>query len=370
MLNYSQQYRNRGVTMYCIKQENTAAACQVSDGRVKMLAGIVLFVFLAVSLCFGKTVQADSSKTILVQEEDGVLKSYQVNAQGEKTILKNVFLAIQEKNGVYTVTPPKASGSTIYRFASDGVGKKHTAEGFVKITYKDSVQKLYAKKGRVYTGWYKRENKRYYCVKGERVKGWKKINGKSYYFNSAYVLQQNKIVGSKASGYFYVDPTGVRITAPAVKAAVSFVVSNSKSSQSAQQRLKSCFNALLKYPYRTYYTSIPAAGKLPSYAEYMFQNRGGNCYCYAAAMAYIAKVLGFESRVAAGGVTAYAGRQLSPHGWCEVKIGSQWKMCDCSMQNAHKDQNLFLVTRKQYPFRLRCDKVFQMTAKNGKITWK
>ena len=83
--------------MYCIKQENTAAACQVSDGRVKMLAGIVLFVFLAVSLCFGKTVQADSSKTILVQEEDGVLKSYQVNAQGEKTILKMYSLQYRRK---------------------------------------------------------------------------------------------------------------------------------------------------------------------------------------------------------------------------------------------------------------------------------
>lgn len=87
-------------------------------------------------------------------------------------------------------------------------------------------------------------------------------------------------------------------------------------------------------------------------------------------MAYIARVLGYDSRVAVGGVTARGpAAPLSLHGWCEVKYGKSWRMLDCSMQRAHHDRNLCLVTRKKYPFRLRCDKVYTMTVKNAKVKW-
>ena len=318
-----------------------------------------------------RPIYAQSQKNFEIQaNEDGSLQGYRIDADGQRAPLKNVFLAIGRKDQIYAVFPPKANGTKIYKFDSRGIGKLYTEEGFVKITYDTSVYRLYVKKGTVYTGWYQKGGNRYYYVKGTGVKGWRKINNKYYYFNSQYVLQRNKIVGTKASGYYYVDSTGIRITAPAVKKAVAFVTAHSKNSQTPRQRLRYCFDALCKYPYRTYDSSIPKANRLPSYAEYMFTNRGGNCYCYASAMAYIAKVLGFESRVAAGGVTAYAGRQLSPHGWCEIKIGSVWKMCDCSMQNAHKNENLYLIERGRYPFRLRCDRIFNLTAKNGKIVWK
>lgn len=177
-------------------------------------------------------------------------------------------------------------------------------------------------------------------------------------------------MGSKSAGYFYVDKTGVRITTPEIKSAVSFVMKYSNSKSSRQQRLKECYNALCTYPYQRFYGDRPAAGQMPGYAKYMFTNKKGNCYRYGAALAYIARVLGYDSRVAAGGVTAYAYTSLSAHGWCEILIGSTWKMCDCSMQNAHRDKNLFLVARKDYPFRLRCDQVYTMNASNGKISWK
>ena len=102
----------------------------------------------------------------------------------------------------------------------------------------------------------------------------------------------------------------------------------------------------------------------------MFSRHRGDCYYYAATMAYIARVLGYDSRVAVGGVTARGpAAPLSLHGWCEVKYGKSWRMLDCSMQRAHLDRNLCLVTRKKYPFRLRCDKVYTMTVKNAKVKW-
>ena len=149
---------------------------------------------------------------------------------------------------------------------------------------------------KVYTGWFSQNNGKYYSVKGIRAKGWKKISNKYYYFDRNSRLITNHIVGSKTTGYFYVDKTGVR--------------------------------------------------------------------------AYIARVLGYDARVACGAVTArgpYAA--LSPHGWCEVKYGNAWKMLDCSMQRAHTNKNLCLVTRKQYPFRLRCDRVYTMKSSYGTIKW-
>lgn len=223
---------------------------------------------------------------------------------------------------------------------------------------------------KIYTGWYTQNNSKYYSVNGTRAKGWKKISNKYYYFASNCKLVTNRIVGSKAKGYFYVDKTGARITTKEIRQAVDFVMKNSKASDKPAVRMKACFKALLKYPYHHMSAVAPKASQIPSCAGYMFSNKKGNCYRYASSMAYIARVLGYDVRVACGGVTARgAGAALSPHGWCEVKYGNAWRMIDCSMQRAYTSKNLYLVTRKQYPFRLRCDKVYTMTSSNGGIKW-
>lgn len=178
----------------------------------------------------------------------------------------------------------------------------------------------------------------------------------------------NKIVGSKAKGYYYVDKTGRKVNTREIRQAVDFVMRNSKAGDSRAKRLKACYRALQTYPYFGMTNRAPKAKNLSSYARYMFSRHRGDCYYYASTMAYIARVLGYDSRVAVGGVTARGpAAPLSLHGWCEVKYGKSWRMLDCSMQRAHLDRNLCLVTRKKYPFRLRCDKVYTMTVKNAKV---
>lgn len=192
-------------------------------------------------------------------------------------------------------------------------------------------------------------------------------SGKVYQNNKLVV---NKIVGSKSQGYYYVDKTGRKVNTKEIRQAVDFVMQNSKAGDSRAKRLKDCYRALQTYPYFGMTTRAPKAKNLSSYARYMFSRRRGDCYYYASTMAYIARVLGYDSRVAVGGVTARGpAAPLSLHGWCEVKYGKSWKMLDCSMQRAHLDRNLCLVTRKKYPFRLRCDKVYTMTVKNAKVKW-
>ncbi len=192
-------------------------------------------------------------------------------------------------------------------------------------------------------------------------------DGKVYQNNKPVT---NKIVGSKAKGYYYVDKTGRKVNTREIRQAVDFVMRNSKVGDSRAKRLKACYRALQAYPYFGMANRAPKAKNLFSYARYMFSRHRGDCYYYASTMAYIARVLGYDSRVAVGGVTARGpAAPLSLHGWCEVKYGKSWRMLDCSMQRAHHDRNLCLVTRKKYPFRLRCDKVYTMTVKNAKVKW-
>ena len=192
-------------------------------------------------------------------------------------------------------------------------------------------------------------------------------DGKVYQNNKPVT---NKIVGSKAKGYYYVDKTGRKVNTREIRQAVDFVMRNSKAGDSRAKRLKACYRALQAYPYLGMTNRAPKAKNLFSYARYMFSRHRGDCYYYASTMAYIARVLGYDSRVAVGGVTARGpAAPLSLHGWCEVKYGKSWRMLDCSMQRAHHDRNLCLVTRKKYPFRLRCDKVYTMTVKNAKVKW-
>ena len=192
-------------------------------------------------------------------------------------------------------------------------------------------------------------------------------DGKVYQNNKPVT---NKIVGSKAKGYYYVDKTGRKVNTREIRQAVDFVMRNSKAGDSRAKRLKACYRALQTYPYFGMTNRAPKAKNLFSYARYMFSRHRGDCYYYASTMAYIARVLGYDSRVAVGGVTARGPTApLSLHGWCEVKYGKSWRMLDCSMQRAHLDRNLCLVTRKKYPFRLRCDKVYTMTVKNAKVKW-
>ena len=192
-------------------------------------------------------------------------------------------------------------------------------------------------------------------------------DGKVYQNNKPVT---NKIVGSKAKGYYYVDKTGRKVNTREIRQAVDFVMRNSKAGDSRAKRLKACYRALQAYPYFGMTNRAPKAKNLSSYARYMFSRHRGDCYYYASTMAYIARVLGYDSRVAVGGVTARGpAAPLSLHGWCEVKYGKSWRMLDCSMQRAHLDRNLCLVTRKKYPFRLRCDKVYILTVKNAKVKW-
>lgn len=220
-------------------------------------------------------------------------------------------------------------------------------------------------------GWVRIKSETYYLKNGEKQTGWHKIGGKQYYFGKKGILQKNKIVGNKKSGYAYVDSNGICVTDKVIQSAVKFVVENSSCKDSQKKKLKSCYEALCTYHYRRLGSDRPDAEKMRPYASHMFKNKYGDCYRFASAFAYIARVLGYDSRFCFDNTNTM-------HGWCEIKTDGKWNVCDCTMKIAYKMPDFFLVDKGEYQalvymkwgVDLKWDYTYTMHVKKGKINWK
>ena len=125
------------------------------------------------------------------------------------------------------------------------------------------------------------------------------------------------------------------------------VASVTNAEMTQMQKLEACYNYILKncsYK-RTYET--PSGDWTADYAKDILTTGKGNCYRYAAALAYLAKGVGFETRVATGQISAARGG-VTPHAWTEVKIGEEWYIFDSEMQDA-KNRDYYYKTYKSYP---------------------
>ncbi len=230
------------------------------------------------------------------------------------------------------------------------------------------------KNGKLHSGWLERDGGKYYFSPAnyEMQTGWVQIGSYKYYLASSGdgkgVLQTNGIVGSGPEGFFYADAEGRQITAIEVKHAVAFVKTHTKDWWPSDVKLQQCFEVLWRnYSYQRFYET-PTAASMPGYAEYMFANGRGNCYRYAASFAYIAKVLGYDSRVAVGSISSSRGG-MTPHGWTEVNVGGAWYMCDANMQKNHPGINSYMRTEANYAYRHTCSARYALAIQNGGVTW-
>lgn len=243
---------------------------------------------------------------------------------------KKVYIPIKRSGDTYKAVKAGTKNSAIYYFDANGNGTKHAKKRFVKVTYKGSAKTYFSDKG---------------------------------------TILKNTIAGNKSQGYYYVDSTGVRVTKKEIKQAVKFVRAHTKSGWSKSKKLRACYDYLWKnYTYERFYDS-PKASKMPSYAKYMFSKKRGNCYRYAASFAYIARVIGYDTRVVSGAISSLRGG-YTPHGWTEIKMDGKWYIFDANMQRNYPKVNSYKKTETTYPYSHKtCDK-YKMTVKNGKVTWK
>lgn len=200
-----------------------------------------------------------------------------------------------------------------------------------------------------------------------------KIGKKTYYFDSKGVVAKNKIVGNKKTGYFYVDKTGCRVNQREIQMAVNFVMANTNSKMTTNQKMYRCFHILSEYPYMRDYVVPTDIRRFYDYAADTFTLKQANCYRYSAAFACVATVLGYEARVTCGEVPNIYDTGMTIHGWTELwsNTDKQWKVYDVRMHHNFPNRNYYNVyMRNYYPNRCVQGPRARLTVKNGKVNWR
>ena len=284
---------------------------------------VILGFILLFSLCTVFKLKVYAADNYQITENNGIL-----TGMCNDSVMQDVYVCIKKEGNTHRVVKPGTKDSRVYYFNRIGDGALCPEERYVGISYGGN-------------------SRVYYCNKG--------------------VLEKNKIVGNKEEGYFYVDSTGVRVNDKTTNLAVKFVRAHTKAKDSKSKKLKKCYYYLSRhYSYKRTYTNLyPKAKHMNKFALEMFKNKEGNCHRYAACFAYIARVLGYDTRVVVGKISGYSGG-MTPHGWTEVKKDGKWYACDPDMEMNGVDSYMKRKTPCVTSVTRRC----KITVKNGKVSWK
>ena len=277
----------------------------------------------------------------------GKQKSYCFDAEGKLlTGLQTVdgkLYYYAPKNGKMTTGWVTIKKDKYYFKAKTG----ESAHGLTKIG--KAAYYFDEQTGKMLTGWVTVDGDKYYYLPktGEAAKDWTSVNGSYYYFGADGKMCKSTIVGD-----YYVLSDGKRATSSAVKYAVSVVNAVSKPGMTAYQKLNACYYWCMRNINYTRDHTNPAKLNYDwrqSYATTAFSKRVGNCYKYASAFGYCARVLGYNARVAIGQISSNHG--MTAHGWTEIIIGNTTYICD-TVQQRYYGGNFWMRTYSNYPKRL------------------
>lgn len=135
---------------------------------------------------------------------------------------------------------------------------------------------------------------------------------------------------------------------------VNTVISQAtNSSMDSGTKLRNCYNWVANnISYRTLPVPMqPEAGYTSEqwYAIYGIEQRAGNCYCYAAAFAAVARQLGYDATMISGSVPLLAGG-YGPHAWVELNINGVTYVCDPESQRENPNYGFYMVTYQTAPY--------------------
>ena len=201
-----------------------------------------------------------------------------------------------------------------------------------------------------------------HCEKCGKVEaGWATVDGKTYYFLADGTPAKNRIVDKK-----YVGGDGVYVNDKVIQSAVNIVLAYGGSGSNAE-KLKNCYYYMVRnYRYKSI-RGVATAANLPSKAANMYATHYGHCYSYASAFAYVAKVLGYETRVNSGQIRSASGRMAS-HGWTELKTNGAWYMFDVT-SHIYRGINGYMRTHANFPIYHVSGRLFTLICNNGTARW-
>lgn len=221
----------------------------------------------------------------------------------------------------------------------------YVAQTPVEVSAKAVKKGLRQEKGKYYfykngvkvkDAWQTVKKKKYYLKKnGEAAVGWNKIGKKAYYFTDKAVMVKNKKIdrirlNSKGEA-------SLSKRANTLILVQSVLDKNTKSTQSKEQKLKACYNYMVK---KCGYGPQPVVSGRPSrweidYAYKILKDKKGNCYNHAAGFALLARGCGYKAEIIVGKIQK-PGETLRDHAW--VMIGD--KVYDPQTEQDLKDRGM------------------------------
>ena len=121
-------------------------------------------------------------------------------------------------------------------------------------------------------------------------------------------------------------------------------------------KLRTCYNWVVNnISYQTLPIPLqPEAGYSQEewYAIYGLEQRRGDCYCYAAAFAAMARQLGYSATMISGSVPLYSGGWGS-HAWVEIYMNGATYICDPESQYENPGYGFYMTTYATAPYAYR-----------------
>lgn len=339
--------RDAGLTGWKLDRVSLSCACEENilfhregEERVQMKKlAAAFFMVISLGLCFGISAHAAQAPGSFVQDAQGVMWM-----EPDGTFLKNSWLEVA------------------------GLRYHLDQNGYVQVGLTEIDGKLYC----LYPG---------IVV----TSGWLQIGDGIYYFQADGTMAVNAVVdgfvlgsdgrlvaavlpqpgtaqaavmqqpGTAQAAVIY-QPGAAQAAAQEPDTAQSallqqvngIIASVTTADMTSEQKLRACYQYVMDLSKYKRNTEVPSGDWTGRYAQEILSTGKGNCYRYASAVAYLAKGLGYEARVATGTVRSLQGGQ-TPHGWAEIYINGGWYVFDAVMEDS-RHVDMFGRTYADYPY--------------------
>ena len=230
---------------------------------------------------------------------------------------------VQEDGGIYyynashqRVTGKKKIDNNYYYFRKKGKKRGQLRTGIVKLKGNEYYFKKTGKVGAI----------------GRGVNGWVTIKNRGRCY-----CQNGLILKNQWSDNYYVTGSGAMSSQSyqmfkLVKKTVKSLCSNSMTKM---QKLRKVYEYLCSSRF-TYVTKRPFSYSPTwrlTYGYEMLTTHSGVCYNFSAALAYMARYIGFEDVRAIAGELLYLEGYWDLHSWTKIKINGTWYVFDASMEH-------------------------------------
>ena len=166
---------------------------------------------------------------------------------------------------------------------------------------------------------------------------------------SAEVKEKNKTTSDDNRDKEESDTVSISCADTPLGNEISKVLSSlNVSGMTKEAALRACYDYLMKNCSYRRFTDVFDSGWTSTYALDLLTTGKGNCASYAASLAYLARALGYESRVATGSIDAASGFPTS-HAWTEIRIDGRWYIFDAEMDQAKANKEYYRKTYSDYP---------------------